>query len=60
MIYNDAKKYSGKYVKGSTKYGSQFEGKVLFICNEYCDKWVLNFEDLTQIENEDILSINEE
>jgi hypothetical protein len=58
MSYKDAKKYVGKYVKGSTKSGSKFEGKVLFACNEYCDKWALNFEDLTQIETEDILSID--
>lgn len=53
MNPNDVKKYAGKHVKGLTEYGSPFEGKD-------CDKWVLSFEDFTQIEADDITSIGME
>ncbi len=58
MIPNDVKKYAGKHVNGQTKDGLSFEGKVVSACNEYCDKWVLNFEDATEIELDEILSIS--
>jgi hypothetical protein len=60
MNPNDVKKYAGKYVRGLTKYGSPFEGKVVNACNYYCDKWVLSFEDFTEIEADDISSIGME
>ena len=60
MNPNDVKKYSGKYVNGLTKYGLSFEGKVVYACNEYCDKWILTFEDSTEIELDEISAINVE
>jgi hypothetical protein len=51
------KKYAAKYVNGLTKNGLSFEGKVVNACHEYCDKWVLNYEDATEIEMDEISAI---
>ena len=58
MTPHDVKKYAGKYVNGLTKDGLSFEGKVVSACNEYCDKWILNFEDSTEIEMDEISAIS--
>lgn len=60
MNPNDVKKYAGKHVNGLTKAGLPFEGIVVFACNEYCDKWTLNFSDSTEIEMDEISAISAE
>ncbi len=51
------KQYAGKHVNVLLKDGLAFEGNVVSACNEYCDKWTLNFEDATEIEMDEISAI---
>jgi hypothetical protein len=57
MNPHDVKQYTGKHVNGMTKAGLPFEGRVVSACNDYCDKWTLNFEDSTEIEMDEISAI---
>lgn len=57
MIQHTAKKYAGKFVKGMTIEGQPFEGRVLYACNDYCDKWTLHFDNMTEVEADSISSI---
>lgn len=60
MDPNDVKKFAGKHVNGVTKDGAFFQGKVMYFCNEYCDKWTLNLEDSTEVELDEISTISSE
>ena len=57
MKVEDAKKWAGKEVTIKTKRGFSHEGKITNVCNEYCDKWMFYFDDMSAVDVDSIKTI---
>ncbi len=52
-----AKSWEGKIAVVSLVDGSAYTGKIVDVCNEYCDKWVVYFDTKEEVEVDEIKSI---
>lgn len=52
-----AKNWEGKTAVVSLFDGSEYKGKIVDVCNEYCDKWVVYLDTSAEFEVEEIKSI---
>jgi len=53
----EAKKWEGRLVKVQLLDGETYQGKIMDVCNEFCDKWIVYFDGNLEFEGDEIDSI---